>query len=66
MSSVRRIEIDHASGIVRCSVNTTELLVCNKEQIGIDNSDDLELFVKTAGGIEQAVLKMRSLINGKI
>lgn len=64
MSEVRKIVIDHESGVVRCSEGITELLVCHKYQVGINDSDELEEFVKRAGGIKNAVQQMQSLING--
>ena len=64
MNEVRIIEIDHETGVVRCSEGTTELLTCHKDQVGISNSEDLEEFVKRAGGIKNAVVNMQILIVG--
>lgn len=63
MSEVKRIEIDHESGIVRCSEGTRELLKCHKNQVGISNSDELVDFVKSARGIKSAVARMQVLMN---
>lgn len=62
-NSFMAIEIDHESGIVRCNEGTSELLKCHKNQVGINNSEELEDFVKRAGGIKNAVARMQVLIN---
>lgn len=63
MSEVKRIEIDHESGIVRCSEGKRELLKCHKNQVGISNSEELVDFIKSVGGVKNAVARMQVLIS---
>lgn len=51
---VKRIQLDYSSGMVRCFDKTAEILAVHKEQLNIENGDDLEAFVKASGGVKQA------------
>jgi len=51
---VKRIQLDYSTGMVRCFNETTETVAVHKEQLNIENGDDLEAFVKASGGVKQA------------
>lgn len=50
---VKRIQLDHLSGMVRCFNETAEILAVPKEQLNIEDGADLEEFVKASGGVNQ-------------
>jgi len=51
---VKRIQLDHLSGMVRCFNGTSETFAVHKEQLNIEDGGDLEEFVKASGGVKQA------------
>jgi len=58
---VKRIQLDHATGMVRCFSEKTEMLAVHKELLNIEDGEDLEDFVKASGGVRPAAALILSM-----
>lgn len=55
------IQLEHSTGVIRCFDGTTELGSIKKEHLNIQSSEDLIEFVKSVGGVYQAIVECNNL-----
>ncbi len=61
---VKRISMDHETGVVTCSVGADEVCSIKKEILNIDTGEDLLEFTKGFSSIDDAIDHVKLMANG--